>query len=66
MLQGASFHHSRATVSGGTLSLNGVLFRDTGPHITINSGTVKLWGNLGGGGFAYLGTPAEAKGNVKW
>lgn len=66
LLQGASFHHSRAVVNGGNLTLSGVLFRDTSPQITINGGTVNLWGNIGGGGFNYKGTPASASDNVKW
>ncbi len=50
LLRGAAFHHSQAQVTGGTLTMTGALFRDSGTHITVGSGaTANLWGNVGGG-----------------
>ena len=64
VLQGAAFHHSLSTIGGGNVSFNGVLFRDSGTDVTINGGTVNLWGNIGGGGFNWTGTPASASNNI--
>jgi hypothetical protein len=64
ILQGAAFNGGFATVSSGTLSMNGVLFRGSGTDVTINGGTVNLWGNIGNGGFNWTGTPASATNNI--
>jgi hypothetical protein len=66
LLQGASFHHSRAAVNGGNLTLNGLQFRASGPHVNNNTATFNSRRHLGGGGFSYNGTPASASDNVKW
>jgi hypothetical protein len=63
-LQGAAFHNGRMTVTAGTLNMNGVLFRSTGTDVTINGGTVSLWGNIGNGGFNWTGAPASASYNI--
>ncbi len=53
-----------AAVTAGTVSMNGVLFRSLGADVTINGGTVNLWGNIGNGGFNWTGAPASASYNV--
>jgi hypothetical protein len=63
-LQGAAFHNGLSTISAGSLTMNGVLFRSSGTDVTINGGTVNLWGNIGSGGFNWSGTPASANYNI--
>jgi hypothetical protein len=62
--QGAAFNNSLATINSGTVRMNGVLFRDGGTDVTINGGTVSLWGNIGNGGFNWTGAPASASNNI--
>ncbi|HMB21315.1 MAG TPA: hypothetical protein VKP08_00720, partial [Anaerolineales bacterium] len=64
ILQGAAFHNGLSTVTGGRLIMNGVLFRGSGTDVTIDGGTVSLWGNIGNGGFEWSGAPASASYNV--
>jgi len=64
ILQGAAFHNGRSTITAGTLSMNGVLFRSSGTDATINGGTVNLWGNIGSGGFNWTGTCTSGSYNI--
>ena len=65
-LLGAAFQHNFARIEGGTATLNGVLFRDAGDHVTIQGGSATLWGNLGGRlAFKIVGTPASAEANIR-
>ncbi|BBH23672.1 hypothetical protein Back11_50170 [Paenibacillus baekrokdamisoli] len=60
-LQGAAFHHGLATVSGGTVVMNGVLFRDSGTDVTLTgSTTATLIGNIGGNGFNISGASTNS------
>jgi hypothetical protein len=63
-LRGAAFHNGLSTITAGTLTMNGVLFRSSGTDAAINGGTVNLWGNIGNGGFNWSGTPASASYNI--
>lgn len=53
LIQGAGFHHSFATISGGMGVLSGAYFEDSGTQVTVSgAGTIaNLWGNTGQGGF---------------
>ena len=48
LLQGAAFQHNFALINGGKTTMNAVLFRDAGDHVTIEGGEVHVWGNMGG------------------
>jgi hypothetical protein len=64
ILQGAAFDHGLSTITAGNLTMNGVLFRSSGTDVSINGGTVNLWGNIGSGGFNWSGTCASASYNI--
>jgi hypothetical protein len=66
---GAAFHHSAATITGGTGLLAGALFRDAGPQVSVSGASTiaNLWGNIGGGGFTFTatnGAPQLYTGNI--
>lgn len=49
-IRGGVFQHKMGLVSAGTSNLIGVLFKDSGTHVTVKTGsTSNLWGNIGGG-----------------
>ncbi|MFD0711467.1 glycosyl hydrolase family 28-related protein [Paenibacillus sp. GCM10027626] len=51
-IQGASFAHNTARVAGGSATVNGVYFRDSGTQANVGSGAEgNFWGNIGGNGF---------------
>jgi hypothetical protein len=65
-LAGAAFHHSFSLIQGGTTSMQGVLFRDAGNHVTIQGGSAILWGNLGGRlAFNIVGEPTSEGDNIR-
>jgi hypothetical protein len=68
-LEGASFCHDFATVTGGTGSMAGIWFHDAGVQVTVSgSQTIaNLWGNIGTGDFklkAIKGASLLAAGNI--
>jgi len=51
-VQGASFAHNTARVAGGSATVNGAYFRDSGTQASVSAGaTGNFWGNVGSGGF---------------
>ncbi|MFD0711488.1 glycosyl hydrolase family 28-related protein [Paenibacillus sp. GCM10027626] len=51
IIQGASFPHDTARITGGNVTINGTFFRDSGPQAIVGAGaSANLWGNIGGGG----------------
>jgi Pectate lyase superfamily protein len=66
LLQGAAFHHGFSRIENGTVTMNGVLFRDAGDHVVIQGGSVNLWGNMGGRtSFKIIGVPASEGCNIR-
>ncbi|MCC3371875.1 glycosyl hydrolase family 28-related protein [Cohnella sp. REN36] len=61
VVQGTSFAHDTANVTGGNLTVNGAYFRDGGTQASVGSGaTGNFWGNIGGGGFTAAYAPGAS------
>jgi hypothetical protein len=66
LLQGAAFQHNFSRIEGGSATMNGVLFRNAGDHVTIHGGSVNLWGNMGGRlAFKIIGTALSEGSNIR-
>ena len=68
-LEGASFYHDMATITGGTGSLTGVWFHDSGTQVAVSGQTTiaNLQGNVGTSGFnlsVTRGAPLLSAGNI--
>jgi hypothetical protein len=66
LISGAAFHRNFSLIEGGTTTLYGVLFREAGNHVTIQGGSVNLWGNMGGRlAFKIVGEPTSQGDNIR-